>query len=262
MMPDRGGGGRKWRYGKVALSRNQTHDKVIEIMKGQPRGKVLDVPTGTGVLADRLSEMGFEVSCCDLNPNYFSVPQLKVDIGDLNKSLPYEDGQFDYVICLDGLEHLENPFHALRELKRVLRTKGILILSLPNYLNLERRLKFLFRGTFSKIPSHDIVKEVWKGDLSMVHLSPLGYPILKFFLEHYGFRMLKLEKDQRKPRMIWLKPLAGLLQLYGRLVSEKTRMHYRLRDTLEPEVLMGGNTLILMAEKGSKGEMDEARSED
>jgi hypothetical protein len=46
--------------------------------------------------------MGFEVSCCDINPSFFSIPDLKMDIGDLNQSLPYADESFDYLICLIG----------------------------------------------------------------------------------------------------------------------------------------------------------------
>lgn len=239
----------EWRYGAVALSRNETHDRVVEMMDEEIRGKVLDVPTGTGIMADRLQRMGFEVRCCDINPDYFSAPGLKVDIGDMNQRLPYENHFFDYVLCLDGIEHVENPFHALREFGRVLRKGGKLFLSVPNYLNIERRLQFLFMGTFSKIPSHETVKEIWKGDLSMAHLSPLGYPLLKFMLEHYGFRILRLEKDRKKNRMIWLQPLVWMVRFYGFFVSGKKREHYRIEETLHEAIIMGGNTLIIMGEK-------------
>lgn len=43
--------------------------------------------------------------------------------------LPYEDGQFDAVVCMEVLEHLDDPATALRELSRVCR--GHLILSVP-----------------------------------------------------------------------------------------------------------------------------------
>jgi hypothetical protein len=83
----------------------------------------------------------------------------------------------------------------------------------------------------------------------MAHLSPLGYPLLKFVMEHYGFRVLGLEKDRPKPKMIWLRPLAWALRLYGRIASSKRREVYRLEETLSDEILLGGNTLIIIAEK-------------
>jgi ubiquinone/menaquinone biosynthesis C-methylase UbiE len=240
----------EWTYGAIPFARNETHDKVVEMMEKEPRGRVLDVPTGTGILARRLLKAGFEVSCCDINPSFFSVPELKIEIGDLNQSLPYRDDSFDYLICLEGIEHTENPSNAIREFQRVLKKGGKLILSTPNFLNIERRIHFLFTGNFSKIPSHEDIKNVWKGDIAMAHLSPLGYSLLKFILECYGFRILRLEKDRPKQKMFWLLPLVWMIRLYGRWASEKRRKLYRLGETTRDEIILGGNTLILVGEKG------------
>jgi len=239
----------KWSHGAVPLARSETHDKVVEMMEKEPRGRVLDVPTGTGVLAGRLKGMGFEISCCDINASYFSIPDLSIDLGNLNQRLPYEDSTFDYVICLDGIEHTENPYNTIREFRRMLRKGGKLYLSIPNFLNIERRIRYLFTGGLSKIPTHETIQKVWNGDLSMAHLSPLGYPLLKFVLEHYEFRVLRLEKDRSKPRMVLLSPLAWVLRLFGRVTSRKRWKDYRLDETLSKEILMGGNTLIIAAEK-------------
>jgi ubiquinone/menaquinone biosynthesis C-methylase UbiE len=239
----------KWTYGAVPLARDEIHDKVIEMMDKEPRGKVLDVPTGTGILADRLRKKGFDVSCCDINPLYFSVPDLKIEIGDLNQSLPYSGDTFDYLICLDGIEHTENPSNAIREFQRVLKKGGKILLSTPNFLNIERRLRFLFTGTFSKIPSHEVIKNIWNGDITMAHLSPLGYPLLKFIMEWQGFHILQVEKDRIKPRMKWLLPMVWIIRFYGRFFSKEKRELYRLDETLSNEIIMGGNTLIIVGEK-------------
>lgn len=219
-------------------------------MDKEPRGKVLDVPTGTGVLAARLRGMGFDVSCCDINASYFSVPELTIDIGDLNQSVPYPDESFDYLICLEGIEHTENPSNAIREFHRILKKSGKVFLSIPNFLNIERRFRFLFTGSFSKIPSLEVVRNIWKGDISMAHLSPLGYSLLKFIMEYHGFRVLRLEKDKRKRRMVWLLPFVWVIRLYGQFVSKKKKELYRLDETMRDEVILGGNTLIIVAEKG------------
>ena len=239
----------EWTQGAIPFARNETHDKVIEMMEKEARGKVLDVPTGTGILAGRLKKMGYKMSCCDINSSYFSVPDLKIDLGDLNRSLPYPEEAFDYVVCLEGIEHTESPANAIREFQRVLKKGGKLFLSTPNFLNIERRLNFLLTGTFSKIPTHEAVKNIWKGELAMAHLSPLGYPLLKFIMECHGFRILRLEKDRAKPKMFLLVPIVWAIRLYARLLSKKRWEDYRLKETLSNEMMMGGNTLIIVGEK-------------
>ena len=56
-------------------------------------------------------------------------------IVDISKeNLKFQDNFFDSVICLEVFEHLENPYHALSEIQRVLKPRGKLILSIPNHL--------------------------------------------------------------------------------------------------------------------------------
>jgi len=218
-------------------------------MDKEPRGRVLDVPTGTGILADRLRKMGFEVSCCDINPSYFSISDLALEVGDLNHSLPYSSTSFDFIICVEGIEHLENPFNAVREFSRLLKTKGKIFLSLPNYLNIERRLRFLITGLFSKIPSPKKLGKDRFENLWMLHLTPLTYPILKLVMEHSGFKILLIEKDKEKKRMRWLLPIVLVIRFYCFFWSKEKKKDYHLEDTLSPQLIMGGNTLILVAEK-------------
>jgi SAM-dependent methyltransferase len=238
------------------LARNEIHDKIIELMDKEPRGKVLDVPTGTGILADRLRKMGFEVSCCDINPSYFSVSDMALEIGDLNQSLPYSSGSFDFIVCIEGIEHLENPLNAIREFSRLLTPKGRVVLSLPNYLNIERRLKFLVTGLFSKIPSPQRLGIDRFENLWMLHLNSLTYPILKLFMEHCGFKVLHIQKDKEKKRMKWLLPVVWAIRLLCFFWSKEAKEKYHLKDTLSPVLIMGGNTLILVAEKRSSSPLN------
>jgi SAM-dependent methyltransferase len=238
-----------WTYGAVPLSRGEIHDKVVKMMDQEPRGKALDVPTGTGVLADRLRRMGFEVSCCDIDPSYYSVSDLALDIGDLNQSLPYSSVPFDFIICLEGLEHLENPFNAVREFSRLLKPKERVFLSLPNYLNIERRLRFLITGLFSKVPSPQKLGKDRFEHLWMLHLNALTYPILKLSLEHCGLRIIHIEKDKEKKRMKWLLPIVWCIRFYCLFWPKEKKKDYHLEDTLSPQLIMGGNTLILVGEK-------------
>ena len=128
------------------MAREGAHEAVANILRDSSRGRLLDVPAGHGALALQLRELGFEVAACDLYPQIFEVDDIEIKAGDLDAGLPYEDETFAYVVCIEGLEHIENPANAIREFARLLRPDGTLVVSVPNIMNIEERLKWLFAG--------------------------------------------------------------------------------------------------------------------
>lgn len=231
------------------LARSETHDWVLGALSKERKGTLLDIPAGTGALAVRLRDIGFSVSCCDINPHIFSVQDIGFKKGDLSQSLPYPSESFDFITCIEGLEHVENPFNAVREFYRLLTPGGKLFVSLPNYLNIERRLRFLITGLFSKVPSPRRLGKERFDDLSMLHINNLTYPILKLILEHSGFKILHLDRNKKKKRMKWLLPVVWAIRFYCVFWSKEKREEYHLKETLSPQLMMGGNTLILVAQK-------------
>jgi SAM-dependent methyltransferase len=243
--------GQRLARGEIApLAREGVHDKALAYLAAQPRGAILDIPTGMGALAQELHEMGFAVTCCDIDPSQFRVEGLKAVEGDLNGRLPFTDDLFDYVCFLEGLEHTENPYNALREVGRVLKPGGTLVLSTPNYLNIERRLKFLVTGFFTKpVSYHDLGPDAATRKYGL-HLSPIGYTLVRFAIEQAGMTVESIAMDRPKSKQRWLKPLAWLIRFMNRLRSLKDRKRYWLDVTTSPVILEGGNTLILTARKG------------
>lgn len=57
---------------------------------------------------------------------------------------PYEDGAFDAVLCCELIEHLIiDPSHMLREIHRVLRPEGHLLITTPNVLRIESMVRMI-----------------------------------------------------------------------------------------------------------------------
>ena len=88
-----------WTYEAVPLARDEIHNKAIEMLDKEPWKKGLDVPTGKGILGDRVRKMGFEVSCCEINASYFSVPDLKREIGDPNHHPRRRNRNENTILC-------------------------------------------------------------------------------------------------------------------------------------------------------------------
>ncbi len=233
----------------LRLAREAVHTRVLEVVGALPRGTLLDVPAGSGLLARQLAGLGFQVTCSDINGERFAVGEFPFRQADLCRSLPFEESSFDCVTCIEGLEHLENPYQAVREMARVLHPGGVLVLSVPNYLNIERRLKFLITGSFTKPVPPEVLDELGPEGVAMLHLSPAGYPQVKLMLEMAGLRVEKLFRDRGKPMQLLLWPLVALIRLYTRLWPRRGRQRYLLDEVEGPAILTGGNTLIIQARK-------------
>lgn len=54
-----------------------------------------------------------------------------IDVHALGHSLPFKDGVFDVVLCTEVLEHVPDPEKVLREISRVLKESGCLVMTTP-----------------------------------------------------------------------------------------------------------------------------------
>jgi SAM-dependent methyltransferase len=114
----------------------------------------LDAGTGAGFLLPALSALAREVDGVDLSPvlrytqsmlENRKISNVRLQVADL-LNLPFSAGTFDLIACLSVIEHIPDPTAAFRELRRVLREDGTLIIGYP----LEHAV---FRGleTLSKV---------------------------------------------------------------------------------------------------------------
>ena len=89
----------------------------------------------------------YEVYNCDIDPDKSGAPNFT--LWDLNLSpYPYPDEFADVVLSVEVLEHLESPWLHLREIKRILKPGGVLILTTPNIMCERSRRLFMERGEF------------------------------------------------------------------------------------------------------------------
>jgi SAM-dependent methyltransferase len=241
----------------VAMAHEAIHERVAEILSSERRGALLDVPAGEGALAARLLALGFEVRCCDLYTEIFRLADVEIRRGDLSRSLPYRDAEFDYITCVEGIEHIENPQQAVREFARTLRTGGHLVISTPNILNIEERLKWLFYGYTShfKPLSREHLENLRLdyGGMEEValHVNPVSYSELRYTLEKYGFEVVRVLRDKPKKNLWVYWPVVALIRLMGSLTPERKRRERWTEELQSDEILLGGNTLILHAIKKS-----------
>ena len=239
----------------TAMAREGAHDRVEELLRDCPRGALLDIPAGQGALAVRLKSLGYDVCACDLYPEIFHATDIEIRSGNLDSSLEYADGSFDYVVCVEGLEHIENPSNAIREFARVLKPEGTLIVSVPNIMNIEERLKWLFTGytshfkPLSQETRAEIAKTYGGMDEIALHVNPIGYSEIRYLLEKNGFALESVCFDEKKSRSWMFWPVVSLIRLSSRFTSAARRRSRWSDELNSDELLRGGNTLIFKARK-------------
>jgi SAM-dependent methyltransferase len=121
---------------------------VILARVGEGKGRrLLDVGSAQGVLAQKFTERGFEVTCVEGSAELAALGKDKCHemiVADLDKPLPQLNGQFDVIVYGDILEHLRNPMEVFRGFNRYLRPNGQVIVSVPNLAHAWIRLNLLF----------------------------------------------------------------------------------------------------------------------
>jgi 2-polyprenyl-3-methyl-5-hydroxy-6-metoxy-1,4-benzoquinol methylase len=100
--------------------------KAISLLPENANVSVVELGSGNGELA-RLTKNRFKsLTLVDINPG------KNVVRADLNQPLPFVAGKFSGVISLEVIEHLIDHELFLKEIHRILKPKGWLIISTPN----------------------------------------------------------------------------------------------------------------------------------
>ncbi len=160
-----------------------SHSLILRMLESLPPSKVLDLGCSAGLLAAQIRAAGHTVVGVDA----IELPEVRTRtdaffVADLDQPLAAQIGTgFDVVIAGDIIEHLARPGDALREMRRVLRPGGQLILSVPNFGHWYPRLRVTF-GVFG----YDR-----RGVLDNTHLRFFTRATLRRTVRRAGFDVLE-----------------------------------------------------------------------
>lgn len=107
----------------------------------------LDVGCGVGEFMLMLKKRGFAVEGIDGSQEQMDIIYsmgFEGKVADLEGGLPYSTESFWLVTCLELIEHIARAEDLIKEIHRVLRPGGYLLLSTPNFSFLNNRLHYLF----------------------------------------------------------------------------------------------------------------------
>jgi cyclopropane fatty-acyl-phospholipid synthase-like methyltransferase len=217
-----------------------------------PGARVLDAPCGgTAALTHALRERGFDAGGGDIDPEAATHLGKAFAKVNLDAALPWPDQSFDAVFSTEGIEHLENHFSFLREINRILKPGGVLLLTTPNITALRSRVRFFGSGFFGRDarPLNETARH------PLHHIGLATFSELRYELHVSGFRLIEVRHTHIKPVSYLYAIFAPWVWLYTRVAfrkekdsAQRVRNNKILRTLLSRSVLFG-ECLMLIAQK-------------
>jgi 2-polyprenyl-3-methyl-5-hydroxy-6-metoxy-1,4-benzoquinol methylase len=144
-----------WRRQAAEASGGISSDEIYTLIENtltdyQLGGSILDYGAGLGNLSKRLRSTGrFEsLYAADLMDKPDGLKGVAWLQADLNHPIPGYDSYFDVVVAAEVIEHLENPRSMVRDLFRLCRPGGYLVLTTPNNESLRALISLVVRGHY------------------------------------------------------------------------------------------------------------------
>lgn len=170
--------------------------------------KLLDVGCGDGILIHFIKNRVSEVYGIDnLSPDLQKAKKrgLITKLVNLDKEkLPFNNNTFDVVTCLDVIEHVKDPSIMLKEIYRVLKKNGVIILSTPNIRFSDHLFALIFKGIF---PKTSISEAEYDGG----HIHFFTYKDLHILFKAQRFMNIQDEEIINKQNRGWKGKLFRLL---------------------------------------------------
>jgi SAM-dependent methyltransferase len=251
-----------------AWSAPATSRRVLDLLAGLDweTASIVDVGAGRGHLAQLVCQMvrakqlvpDGHVFACDLIPASFECDDILCAPIGVDGRLPYDDDRFDAVVSIEVIEHIEDQFAFLRELARIAKPGGIVIVTTPNTLNVNSRLRTLVNGfplLFDPL-SLDVHDPRTLGG----HIHPVSPYFLAYMALRAGLLRPTFHPDRTKKSAVVLTALLAPLFLVGRALQrcrlrrKAPRVLAQNHDLLAMQNgwgMLTCRTTVLRAEKGS-----------
>ncbi|HSM55482.1 MAG TPA: class I SAM-dependent methyltransferase [Candidatus Sulfomarinibacteraceae bacterium] len=172
-----------WISRRIEVNRYESYRLLEEAREQTVAGaRVLDAGAGEGQYRpyfEHTRYVGLDLAVGDVGWDYSSLDVL----GDL-RALPFPDAAYDAAVCIQTLEHVNEPMRVINEIGRILKPGGRLYLSAPMSWHQHQKPHDYFRYT-----SFGFRYLLENSDMRVVEMRPMGgyFWFLSFNLQLFHF---------------------------------------------------------------------------
>jgi len=180
---------------------------VTTLIKKYVHGKVIDLGCGDMPFRGDVISLASTYDSLDVSAKHEDITYVE----DIQNMSSLEDSTYDSALCLEVIEHVPRPWDALREINRILKGNGLLILSAPHLSRLHEIPHDYYRFTrygFEKLLTSNgfVIQEIHeRGGLFAFLGHQISLAALLFFWKVPWFRALSLKFSYLFSRLcLWL----------------------------------------------------------
>lgn len=125
------------RFGWLSLIRRMEVMDILNFVNPNKEDTILDIGSGTGQIAEKMSKQAKKVVCIDIIKNSKMLEiankneNIDFKLADARK-LPFKDKTFDKVVLSSTLQMIHDDYKVLTECRRVMKNNGKIIISVPS----------------------------------------------------------------------------------------------------------------------------------
>ena len=161
-------------------------------LSASPGPEVLDAGAGQGTMSARLERLGYEVTGTDVSGTAVEVLRARLSgfvVAASVTDLPFDDESFDGAVLGEVLEHVEDDRGALTEVARVLRSQGVLALSVPANPKLYGPSDS-WAGHVRRYTRPELLEACTNAGFTVVRCVGWGFPFSRLYHRHVYERYL------------------------------------------------------------------------